>query len=212
MGCPVELQLTTREPIPFQPHISNLILYDRYLITGLNHKENRADLYVSYSTPSLLRPIDAPLKCLYLEMRVTPFTPSVELPGALSSLRSFTYQPIDNHTKPGEGEHREIDLAPIKTFLASNCPNLQHLSIRIRSSGCRNTNIIVHYCKFVEILAAKPNLETPKTFTAIDIHDMYDSLGRERARTHEYGFGREIYGWRHIGPGQYQSIVSHSSQ
>ena len=199
-----------RKTADLPAHVHNLP--DDVNVPVFNEKEDHTGLSSCCSIPSLLKPVDGPTKYPYLEMRLAPLASSFEFPGALSNLTSFTYQPIDKSRYGGESE-RKIELAPITTFLAKNCPNLQHLRIQIYPSPYQynlQDTYIDYYSKFVRILVAKPNRETPKTFTALDIRGLHNYPAV--IAWIEDRLQHELAGWERTALGQYRSIGSRHSE
>lgn len=142
-------------------------------------------------------------------MPFQPFNCGIQWPGTLDALSSFTYRPLDNTTCGGHSD-REVDLCPITTFLTSNCPNLQHLRVKIFPSPNQDLTLVEFYAVFIKILDAKPNLETPKTFLALDLPGLQKS-GWGATRCEEQ-LGKVLVGWERVGLGQYRSSVSKHSK
>ena len=156
-----------------------------------------------YSLPSLLKPIEAPQKFPILAASRPPDLSKIKLPGASANLTYFTYRVIGHGPRRRSLGQQNYTL-PITTFLATNCPNLQHLRVGLFFPS--NSYVEVEsYSRFTEVLIAKPNLKTPKTFVGLDVQDCLGSGNQEWSHNRLSG---QLVGWEVVGLGEFRSVVN----
>lgn len=92
----------------------------------------------------------------------------------------------------------------VAAFLDMNCPNLQHLKVRLRPQKALDYYPDPTYTKFTGAILAKPDLKTPKTFFGMDIR----LISNVHAQSHcQSQLGKELVGWESTGLGEFHSVV-----
>lgn len=122
----------------------------------------------------------------------------------MTNLTHFTYKAIGEELSYETLSSTER-FGPITAFLEDNCPKLQHLQIKL-SPQIKNDGISALHASFANIILAKANLETPKTFVSLD----FKYCGQHPFRSLEFDdeLADRLVGWKRLAPGEYQSFIS----
>ena len=151
-----------------------------------------------HSTPSLLKPIEAPRKYPHLQTSRPPMPSNYEFPSSMVNLTSFTYRVTGDGAGIGRPD-REDEVLPITKFLASHCPNLRELRVKLFVGGFPYLPV-EYYSSFTEIIAAKPSMETPRTFVALDVGEGL------RNEIYQSRLGALLPGWEYLGRGVFRTV------
>ena len=127
----------------------------------------------------------------------------MDFPGLIANLTTFTYLITGKPNYYPNPNQADEDLA-VTTFLSENCPNLQHLWVRLSTPPVLSYFSPSMYSRFTSIIFAKPNLKTPKTFVGLDLRYIENA---NRQSFCQDVVGQELAGWERVGLGQYQSFV-----
>ena len=129
--------------------------------------------------------------------------PKIEYLDLLTSLTKFTYFTPDQVPDANfDVQKKEHDA--VAWFLERNCPNLQHLTVKLSSRNYIHALDVGVYCTFALVILGKPIRKTPKTFVGLDtgliypVADrvLYDVLTRQLLRE-----------WKFVPPNAYHSPI-----